>query len=121
MLSQLSLFSEQIPHLAKFPSTRYQGSKQKFVDWIWDCVKDIPFHSALDAFGGTGSVSFRLKEEGKQVTYNDILPFNYIIGKALTERAYLREPLREVAVGASHDAIIQFVAPQPEGRTPDGK
>ena len=85
MASQLSLFSEYIPTVAKFPTTRYQGSKQKFVDWIWECVKDISFHSALDAFGGTGSVSFRLKEEGKKVTYNDILPFNHIIGKALIE------------------------------------
>lgn len=85
MASQLSLFSEYIPAVAKFPSTRYQGSKQKFADWIWNCVKDIPFHSALDAFGGTGCISFRLKEEGKQVTYNDILPFNQIIGKALIE------------------------------------
>lgn len=85
MASQLSLFTECIPTVAKFPSTRYQGSKQKFVNWIWECIKDIPFHSALDAFGGTGSVSFRLKEEGKQVTYNDILPFNHIIGKALIE------------------------------------
>lgn len=85
MASQLSLFTEYIPMVAKFPTTRYQGSKHKFVDWIWDCVKDIPFHSALDAFGGTGSVSFRLKEEGKQTTYNDILPFNHIIGKALIE------------------------------------
>lgn len=85
MAPQLSLFTEDLPVVAKFPTTRYQGSKQKFVDWIWDCVKDIPFHSALDAFGGTGSVSFRLKEEGKQVTYNDILPFNHIIGKALIE------------------------------------
>lgn len=87
MASQLSLFSEYIPTAAKFPTTRYQGSKQKFADWIWNCIKDIPFHSALDAFGGTGSVSFRLKEEGKQVTYNDILPFNQIIGKALIENA----------------------------------
>lgn len=85
MSSQLSLFAEYIPTVAKFPTTRYQGSKQKFVDWIWECVKDIPFHTALDAFGGTGSVAFRLKEEGKQVTYNDILPFNHIIGKALIE------------------------------------
>ncbi|MBR5803507.1 MAG: DNA adenine methylase [Bacteroidaceae bacterium] len=93
MASQLSLFTECIPTVAKFPSTRYQGSKQKFVDWIWECIKDIPFHSALDAFGGTGSVSFRLKEEGKQVIYNDILPFNHIIGKALIENkdTYLNE------------------------------
>jgi len=82
---QMSLFSDKMPTLAKFPSTRYQGSKYKFVDWIWYCIKDIPFHSALDAFGGTGSVAFKLKEEGKQVTYNDILPFNHLIGKALIE------------------------------------
>lgn len=87
MLSQLSLFSEHIPHTAKFPSTRYQGSKQKFADWIWECIKHIPFHSALDAFGGTGCISFRLKEEGKSVTYNDILPFNSIIGKAIIENS----------------------------------
>ena len=85
MPSQLSLFSDYIPTIAKFPSTRYQGSKQKFADWIWECIKDIPFHSVLDAFGGTGSISFYLKEKGKQVTYNDILPFNHIIGKALIE------------------------------------
>lgn len=82
---QQSLFVEELPTVAKFPSTRYQGCKQKFTDWIWDSVKDIPFHSVLDAFGGTGSVSFRLKEEGKEVTYNDILPFNHIIGRALIE------------------------------------
>lgn len=93
MASQLSLFTEHIPTITKFPSTRYQGSKQKFADWIWECIKDLNFHSALDAFGGTGSISFRLKEEGKQVTYNDILPFNYIIGKALieNENTYLEE------------------------------
>lgn len=71
--------------VAKFPSTRYQGSKLKYVDWIWYCVKDLHFETVLDAFGGTGSVSYRMKKEGKKVTYNDILQFNSIIGKALIE------------------------------------
>lgn len=84
MQAQLSLF-EEVPTLVKFPSTRYQGSKQKFVDWIWDCIKDIPFHTVLDAFGGTGCVSYRLKREGKSVVYNDVLPFNAMIGRALVE------------------------------------
>lgn len=69
----------------KFPSTRYQGSKLKLVDWIWDNVKDINFTSAIDLFGGTGSVSYMLKSNGKSVIYNDILKFNFIIGKALIE------------------------------------
>lgn len=27
--------------IANFPSTRYQGSKAKLVDWTWDTVSDI--------------------------------------------------------------------------------
>ena len=108
MASQLSLFTEYIPTVAKFPTTRYQGSKQKFVDWIWDCVKDIPFHSALDAFGGTGSVSFRLKEEGKQVTYNDILPFNHIIGKALIENENICLEEFEIEALLRKDADVEY-------------
>lgn len=83
---QSSLFSEfEIPFKNKFPSTRYQGSKAKFVDWIWYEISNIPFQTALDAFGGTGCVAYKLKDNGKSVTYNDILPFNSIIGKALIE------------------------------------
>lgn len=59
-----------------FPSTRFQGSKLKIVDWIWDSIKDLRFKTALDAFGGTGSVAYMLKQKGKKVTYNDILTFN---------------------------------------------
>lgn len=72
---------------ARFPSTRYQGSKYKYVDWIWHCLKDIPFETALDAFGGTGCISHLLKSKGKTVAYNDILKFNSIIGKALIENS----------------------------------
>ncbi|NFA12195.1 DNA methyltransferase [Clostridium botulinum] len=69
----------------EFPGTRYQGSKLKIVDWIWENIKDIEFESALDLFGGTGSVAYMLKKHGKKVIYNDILKFNSIIGKALIE------------------------------------
>src|SRR3990172_10865723 len=68
-----------------FPSTRFQGSKLKIADWIWDAIKDLDFKTALDAFGGTGCVGYMLKEKGKQVTYNDILKFNWYIGLALIE------------------------------------
>jgi len=27
-----------------FPSTRFQGSKQKIVDWIWEAIKDLEFN-----------------------------------------------------------------------------
>ena len=67
----------------KFPSTRYQGSKLKLVDWIINETKNYSYETVLDAFGGTGSVSYSYKKIGKEVTYNDILKFNYQFGKAL--------------------------------------
>lgn len=85
-MQQLSLFSElDVQRTNKFPSTRYQGSKAKFADWIWYEISNIPFKTALDAFGGTGSIAYKLKDNGKDVTYNDILPFNTLIGKAIIE------------------------------------
>jgi adenine-specific DNA-methyltransferase len=68
-----------------FPTTRYQGSKRKILSWIYDSLKEIPFRTALDACGGSGSVSYLLKKMGKAVTYNDKLHFNYLIGKAIIE------------------------------------
>ena len=79
---QYTLFPNLI---AEFPSTRYQGSKAKLVDWIWDQIADLDFTTCLDAFGGTGAVSYRLKQAGKHVTYNDLLRFNYYFGLALIE------------------------------------
>jgi len=81
---------------AKFPRTRYQGSKSKLVDWIWEQIADLDFTTCLDAFGGTGAVAYRLKQEGKQVTYNDLLRFNYYIGLALIENKGVRLSPEEV-------------------------
>jgi len=74
----------------KFPSTRYSGSKRKFLQWIWENVSGIKFDSALDVFGGTASVSLLFKQKGKRVHYNDILGFNQIIGAALIENSKIR-------------------------------
>jgi len=70
-----------------FPSTRYQGSKLKLSGWIWNSIRELDFFSCLDAFGGTGSIAYRLKAEGKSVAYNDILKFNHYIGLALIENS----------------------------------
>ena len=67
------------------PSTRYQGSKAKLVRWIWEHLQELSFDTVLDAFGGTGVVGYWLKQKGKQVTYNDVLRFNYLVGLALIE------------------------------------
>ena len=90
MADQLSLFPKA---RNKFPKTRYQGSKYKLTNWIWDKISYLSFDTSLDAFGGTGTISYRLKQENKQVTYNDALKFNYWIGQALIENSesYLDE------------------------------
>lgn len=77
----------QTPDFKNFPTTRYQGSKRKLLPWIYDSIKDLKFHTALDACGGSASVSYLLKKMGKSVTYNDKLHFNYVIGKAIIENS----------------------------------
>lgn len=83
---ELQLFKE--PLMLKggiFPSTRYQGSKYKILEWIDYYTRDLRFNSVLDAFGGTGCVGYMYKKNGKQVFYNDSLKFNYYIGLAIIE------------------------------------
>lgn len=68
----------------KLPQTQYLGSKQKLVEWIYECSpKDIT--TIFDAFSGTSSVGYHFKSQGKRVIANDFLKFNYHIGKALIE------------------------------------
>jgi len=72
------------------PSTRFQGSKQKLLGWIWENIKSYRFSSCLDTFGGTGSVAYLLKLKNKKVDYNDVLKFNYYTGLALIENSRIR-------------------------------
>jgi adenine-specific DNA methylase len=65
------------------PQTRYQGSKYKLLDWIWQHLSELDFTTVLDAFGGSGSVAHFLKAKGKEVTYNDTLKSHYFIGQAI--------------------------------------
>jgi adenine-specific DNA-methyltransferase len=84
MRAQLEIFDLETK-LPRPPSTRYQGSKAKLLSWIWDSIKQLEFHSVLDAFGGTGSVSYHLKSKGKAVIFNDYLRFNWLAARAFIE------------------------------------
>lgn len=78
--AELNLFQTH-----KFPRTRYQGSKYKLQTWIKNNLENLEFETALDAFSGTSSISYIMKEMNKTVYSNDLLRFNYIISKALIE------------------------------------
>ena len=67
------------------PSTRYVGSKRKLLNWILTSTEKLKFDTFLDAFGGSGVVGYAMKRIGKEVTYNDNLKFNFLIGKSLIE------------------------------------
>lgn len=85
--SQLTIPNLLTKSIADFPPTRYQGSKLKLLNWIWENIRHLNFTTALDAFGGTGSVSYLFKVHNKSITYNDQLRFNYLIGQALIENS----------------------------------
>lgn len=67
------------------PTTRYQGSKRKILPWLYECMRNYEFHTVLDAFGGTGMVSYLFKRMGKRVTYNDLFQFNQKVGESIIE------------------------------------
>jgi len=79
----LPLFREAGVHPPQPPATRFQGSKYKLLDWIWEHVSQLPFDTVLDAFGGSGCVSHFLKGNGRAVTFNDILISNYLCAQAI--------------------------------------
>ncbi|MEO8611765.1 MAG: DNA adenine methylase [Chloroflexota bacterium] len=56
---------------------------------MWENVDSLKFDTVLDVFGGTGAISHLFKRMGKQVTYNDYLVFNHIIGMALIENSHV--------------------------------
>lgn len=68
----------------KFPEPQYLGAKFILLEWI---RKFIPSDCkiALDAFAGTQSVAFLMKQLGLKVLTNDFLSFNHQIGLALIE------------------------------------
>jgi adenine-specific DNA-methyltransferase len=97
---------------ARFPPTRYQGSKLKLLAWIGEALRPIGFSSALDLFGGTGAVAYLLKTAGKRVVYNDLLRCNQLVGQALVENGRVRLGEAEVEAllarrrGVAYDDVV---------------
>lgn len=89
------LFSEESPDLKLygglpeqmhlFPRFRYMGSKFRLLEWIHSIMCELPFDSAMDAFSGSGVVSYLLKSMDKQVFANDSLHFPHVLGQALIQ------------------------------------
>jgi len=59
------------------------GSKRGILPHIWNAVKHLPFNTVLDAFSGSGCVSYMFKGKGKAVISNDFLKYSYHMVNAL--------------------------------------
>ncbi|MFF5178518.1 DNA adenine methylase [Micromonospora sp. NPDC000316] len=68
---------------SKFPRIRYMGSKYKLVERLSEVFAGLGGASAIDAFTGSGVVSYALKALGYSVTSNDFLNFSGTIARAV--------------------------------------
>ena len=69
-------------NVSEFPRLRYMGSKYRLVPYLADVFSQLGGRTALDAFSGSGVVSYLLKALGYQVTSNDFLTFPAVIARA---------------------------------------
>jgi len=98
----------QVPlpvQVAGFPRLRYMGSKYKLVPALHEVFSSIGGTTALDAFSGSGVVSYLLKAEGYQVTSNDFLTFPTVISRATVANSFetLSDDLVNLICGPAAD------------------
>ena len=91
MTEALSLYPEldRIPaaveQATRFPRLRYMGSKYRLIPDLAAVFDEIGGGTALDAFSGSGVVSYLLKSLGYSVTSNDFLNFPATIARATVQ------------------------------------
>ena len=93
-----------------YPRLRWMGGKHRLLPWLADEFGRLEFSSALDAFSGTGAVSWLLKCLGKRVVSNDFLRFGATLSAGLVANPGLRigEETRAdlVATGSPDERFI---------------
>jgi adenine-specific DNA-methyltransferase len=75
---------------ARFPRLRYMGSKYRLVPELASVFRELGGRTALDAFCGSGVVSYTMKCLGYEVTANDFLTFPAVVAKATVENQRVR-------------------------------
>jgi len=69
-----------------FPEPQYLGAKYIHRGWIAQYISEDS-RIVLDAFAGSQSIAYLMKQLGKKTVTNDFLEFNNEIGKALVENS----------------------------------
>lgn len=74
----------------RFPRLRYMGSKYRLLPHLERTFAEIGGSTAVDAFSGSGVVSYLMKLQGFSVTSNDYLTFPSVIARASVENQSTR-------------------------------
>lgn len=73
-----------------FPETKYMGSKQAILPFIFEHIRMLRFKRVLDAFSGSGCVAYTFKQLGCEVHTNDFLRLAFHIAHAAIENDHTR-------------------------------
>jgi DNA adenine methylase len=90
--------------LGRFPTSRYMGSKQAVLPFLHGVLRALPFETALDAFSGSGAVSYLLKAMGKTVISNDFLAIAHHTARACVANGRAR---------LAAEAVDRLLTPHP--------
>lgn len=91
LTSSVLRLSHEFPDRAlRYPQIRFMGSKFRLLPWLHDILSELDFRTALDAFSGSGCVSYLLKCMGKEVHANDFLNFCAVLAHATIENPGVR-------------------------------
>lgn len=96
MLEEKMILEDVSKIVEDYPSTRYMGSKRKVLPFIQDVISTLEFESCLDAFSGSGIVSYYFKKIGKEVYSNDFMKFPYLYNLATLENNFEKLSMEDV-------------------------
>ncbi len=82
----------------RYPSTRFMGSKQNILPFIWQVASQFKFDSMLDLFSGSGVVSYMFKAYGKQVYANDFMAMSAAFTRAMIENNNIKLSEKDIDI-----------------------
>src|ERR1700759_4678210 len=82
--------------VARYPRLRFMGSKERLAPPLAEVFATLPPGPAVDAFSGSGVVSYTLKATGRPVLANDHLAFATALTRATVENETERLEPRDV-------------------------
>lgn len=90
--------------VARYPRLRFMGSKYKLAPRLGELFMSLPPGPAVDAFSGSGVVSYTLKATGRQVLANDHLAFASELAKATVQNDHERLSQEDIELILSGNA-----------------